>query len=230
MTESIKEKIRKLLTLASSTNNPGEADVAFTKAQLLMDLHRIERCDIEEEKEPYIKEEDPIVEGKRIPRWKIDLGIVIATYNNCYAVLYKGFFGTRLILFGRKEDIEHVRWVFGYCVVQLNTYASVGCIGHDRSFKSSWLVGAVAGIRAKLAEGRRMAASQSGDVNTGLVKLNDEFNKVKAFANSLDLITSSRAKTSSIDSNAYNSGFKTGKNVDIGQHKLKPNIRGTLGG
>lgn len=235
MTENIKEKIRKLLTLASSTNNPGEADVAFTKAQILMDTYRIEMSDIEEKKqEPYIKDMDnPILFGKRIARWKMSLAVVLATYNNCYPVTYQGYFGHKLILFGRQDDIEHVRWIFGYCIIQLNTYSSVGCLGHDRSFKNSWLNGAVAGIRSKLQEGRRLAAEQTagqtGGASMGLVKLNDEFEKVKQFAHSLDSISEAKAQRTSYDSEAYNSGFKTGKNVNV-SGRPNANVRGTLGG
>lgn len=228
MQESIKDKIRKLLALAASTNSESESELAMTRAQRLMDLHRITQSEVDIAKEPYIKCLDPIITGKRIPNWKSILFNILARYNNCFAVMYKSIDGSQGLLFGRESDIDHVRFLFAYCVTQLNTASILGCIGETRTFRTSWFEGAVAGIKNKLDEGRKMAVQETGQF--GLVKIQDEFRKVEEFARSREMFSSSKSKARSHERDAYNSGFGVGKSVDLGSNKLNPKTRGALSG
>lgn len=228
MQDAIKDKIRKLLALAASTESESESDLAMTKAQQLMDLHRIAQKDIDKEKQPYIKCLDPIVAAKRLPTWKAMLFNVLSRYNNCFAVMYKINGENQGILFGRESDIDHVRYLFAYCITQLNTASILGCLGESRTFRTSWFEGAVSGIRNKLEAGRQMAIRETGEF--GLVKIQDEYRKVEAFANSLERFQAAKAKSRFHDQNAYDSGFGVGKSVDLGSNKRNPKTRGALSG
>ena len=157
-TESIYEKIRKLLALAESSNE-NEAAVAAAKAADLLAKYNLDQSKIPSEG----PESDPIIETrtneqryqKRVD-WVTDLADVVAQAHFC-RVLYRG---AEAAFIGHKRDVEVAVYTYNNLMTQLQRLVSAIDLkyvgrGSRRVFRSSWLRGAVYGIGEQYRKARR---------------------------------------------------------------------------
>ena len=223
--EAIKDKIKKLLQLASS-NNENEAALAMAMAQELMDKHNIAMAELSASEkvmlEDIIEDKEPLFAAGRIPGWKSILANILARNNNCRLLTFRtGYRGkdreTKLIIYGRPSDIDHVRYLLAYAITQLTRLSHIPCMGEGHRYKDSWYHGAVSGINEKLSESKQkvMTTASSFAVN----KYNDWGREVESFMHSLHKIKTGKSSNSKIDSEAYNKGKAAGRNVDLGGSK-----------
>jgi hypothetical protein len=222
-TETIKERIRKLLAMAASANE-NEAALAMGFAQELLIKYRLTEAELHDSiiinNEPIIKDEEPLFMAGRIPGWKSQLATMLATFNNCRLVKY-GYSpsadqkrGTKLIIFGRQTDIDNVRFLLGYAVVTLTNLSVFAIIGGGHSYAQSWFLGAVAGISEKLYEGKKRA--QVGFSKFTIIKVEHQLDDVDDFiSESVGKLRKGTGSNTKINSEAYNQGHKAGKSVDL---------------
>jgi len=226
MSEALKEKIRSLLALAASSNEH-EAALALAHAQRLMDINRITELDLIGKKEEIIEDQTPLFTGGRIPGWKFRLACLIAEFNNCTTLKFKGGRKpgnrqTDIIVFGRPSDIEHTHYILAFVVLQLNRIASIACLGEGHRYYDSWYNGAISGIQVELTKARNDAVFNNPNLTkTTLVKFNALLEQVEKFMEDKYRVTYSKAKSIDVDMNAYNSGYKAGKNVDTSGQRSK---------
>lgn len=225
--EIIKEKIRKLLALASSQNNENEAAAALGKAQELMLTYKLSMADLPDNEVPHediICDKEPLFAAGRIHNWKSQLAVIFASHNNCRLVKYNNCKtegnsrGTKLVIFGKLSDIDHVRYLLAYAITTLTNFANIPCMNEGHTFKQSWYLGAVSGIREKLSEAtnRAMTTASTFAIN----KYKSELQQVDNFiADSVGKLRKGQANKNKINANAWAQGNKVGRNFDFGDAK-----------
>lgn len=230
--DTIKDRVTKLLMLASSSNE-NEAAVAMAMAQDLMDRHKIsvaELC-VGEVEEGIVRDAEAVFAGGRIPHWKTYLVQSIAKNNGCSIIKVShqgharaGERGSKIEIFGRPTDIAAVRFMLAYSVTQLTRHAPKGK-GHV--FSNSWYLGAVQGISQKMADAKKAAYQTASKY--ALVKLDTRDKKVDEFvAENIPNLRKGAAVRSNIDSGAYWEGHTKGKSMDIND-KSRIGARSTIG-
>lgn len=220
--DTIKDRIRKLLAMAASANE-NEAALAMGFAQELLIKYRLTQAELDTSltyHEPIIRDEEPLFMAGRIPGWKSNLASMLATYNNCRLVKYtysptKGQKrGTRLVIFGRRSDIDLVRYLLGYAIVTLTNLSTFAIIGGGHSYAQSWFLGAVTGISEKLSEGKKRA--QEGFSKFTLIKVEHLLEDVDNFiAESVGGLKKGAGSKTKVDYDAFAAGRKAGKSVDL---------------
>lgn len=113
MNENIKDKIKKLLRLANSSNE-NEAKLAIKKAQELMARYKLEITDVEEQNLKVEKLETGIYFSNRKDRWRGSLIRVIAKnycVENYLSIPYHSS-RRQICLIGTKQDMEICMDVF----------------------------------------------------------------------------------------------------------------------
>lgn len=223
--DSIKDKIKKLLALASSANE-NEAAAAMGMAQELLIRHKLSMADLpdgEAPEEDIIRDDDPLFAAGRIHTWKAQLANLFATYNNCRLVKYShagvgAKRGTKLVIFGKPSDIDMVRYLLAYSITTLTNFAHIPCMDEGHSYKQSWFLGAVEGIKEKLREGKLRA--QEGASKFALVKVESQLREVDKFiADNVGKLRKGTGGNTKINANAYAQGHKAGRNLDLGDAK-----------
>lgn len=117
--ESIENRIRKLLSLSSSSNQH-EAELAMLKAQELMRLHDIDSS-VVETKEGRVGVEvtrSAVDNGKRrVPNWQKRLAVVVAENFRCkvYSGPGQGL-GRSIFMYGARQDVAAAKPVLEFAL------------------------------------------------------------------------------------------------------------------
>lgn len=226
----IKEKIKKLLAVASSTSSVEEAELAFSMAQRLLEQHNLSMAEIEatsnEPKEKPVKDDMPIFNTGRLVEWKRSLATGIAKLNNCMNLKYKhGKRDFRYYLIGRQSDIDNVRFLVSYIILQLDRLALVHTNLQGASYRNAWFNGAVAGVLEKMRKAKMEVRAEAS--STALMSYDNRAKELDEFAKSLGVVTYS-VKLKPLDSKAYNHGREVGSNLDVNSNARLANKRNSL--
>jgi hypothetical protein len=103
--ELIKDKIRKLLALGSSSNEH-EAAVAVSKAEKLMKQYHLSNSDVR-----FAQEKIEVERQRAVPEWENQLLSACCFPHNCYVVLTES---GEAIITGRHQNAEVSKLMFGY--------------------------------------------------------------------------------------------------------------------
>jgi hypothetical protein len=228
-------KIAKLLRLSQSTNEH-EAALAAAKAQELMDRHQISKAmldadatsaDADESIEHFTGGDDALDSfTARHATWKGRLAATICSHNAC-ACYYSG---TSLVLVGRPTDAATVRYLYAYCVREIERFTEMQGPGHGRTWYNNYRLGCVTGIASTLGEQRRKlhkelrteAATSGGNaivkVNNAITKFEDRTRETNAWLKK-HLKLKPRHSHSAHDSDAYERGVKDGGTINLGANK-----------
>jgi len=179
MQPEILEKVKKLLALGQSENEH-EAALAVARAQALMEKHSISEAMLqldgaepEEEIQPWA---DPLFAGK-VGSWRYRLGDVLAEANG--VKVYKS--GKSLKVIGRASDVQAVRYLFGFCLREIDRIAKARAAGNGRTWANNFRIGCVDAIREAIKKEREAQREQMrgavADANA-LVKLDSAIAKI----------------------------------------------------
>lgn len=160
-TEALLDRVRKLLALAESPN-VHEAAAAASRAQALIEAHRLQSVLDAEERE----QADPVTDGseaplestKRLRKWKIVLAQGLAQANGCVA--YTAKVGKReqaLRVAGREADRLAVHALWDWLVKQIEWLSATEGAGRDRAWHDGFRIGAAEVVGDRLAS---VAAAQ----------------------------------------------------------------------
>jgi hypothetical protein len=126
--------------------------------------------------------------------------------------------GTKLVIFGKPSDIDIVRYLLAYSITTLTNFAHIPCMDEGHSYKQSWFLGAVEGIREKLQAGKLRA--QEGASKFALVKVENQLKEVDRFiADNIGKLRKGTSSNTKINANAFAQGHKAGRNLDLGDAK-----------
>lgn len=173
-TDKLLDRVRKLLALASS-DNVHEAALAATRAQELIEAHRLEALLAAEAAARAVDAEaqdglgsggglgdraDPLDESKRLRKWRVVLASRLAELNGCIAYTEQRGRLKRLLLVGRPEDRLLVRELYTWLCQRLEwlsaTHAPASSAGKaDKRWHEAFRIGAADVIVDRLEEARR---------------------------------------------------------------------------
>jgi len=162
--QDVLDKARKLLNLKERAATEGEALAAAKALAKLVDKHRIEIAKLESagfqnDEVIALEEDEPLMVYKRKTTWKNDLALTLCDHYGVVFMRRSRVGGKKKILLaGRKTDIEMVRYMFNWLSSEIErlTRAS-GAEG--RVAINSWRIGFVRGLQIQLEEARKEALS-----------------------------------------------------------------------
>ncbi|MFT4977081.1 MAG: sulfur relay (sulfurtransferase) complex TusBCD TusD component (DsrE family) [Myxococcota bacterium] len=158
-TERLLERVRKLLALAGSPNIH-EAALAASRAQELIDRHRLQRlldADAEVDADISADRESPLDEGRRLRKWKRVLAQSLAELNGCVAYTEQRGRLRRIVLVGAAEDRAAVSAMWDGLVRRIEWLSATHLDGEgrDKRWHDAFRIGAVVTITDRLRESRR---------------------------------------------------------------------------
>lgn len=231
--EKVIDKIRKLLALATSSNE-NEAQSAMLMAQKLMAQHNIEMSQVEDAPIDHEVIEEEADKKRHRTKWKRSLADVCANNFNC-DIFFRGHGSYATIFVGKKESIEICKTVYNAAVMfidkefskywneegkwlpWLNGTLRERNLSDSIIMKDSYARGFIRRLREKFEE-QKVKAEKEG---WGLVLVKDA-----------DVVAHMAAKTwgdgkvgigaSAIDSKALNQGYRdcNDKFGETGQKKI----------
>lgn len=225
VSEDILRRIKKLLSLASSSNE-NEAAQAASKAQALMFQHELDVSVVEGynlNKDNQISEEAIAAFGGRVAAWKQRLFKVVGETSLCDSYMEgSASYGWRGMLIGRKSDVQVAKYTFDYLINELERLSQkfmadqiVYDKAHSRHLRRSWLEGAVlmviSGLRADFNARRNQSEQSTALVVSREGEIQDYIKKV-----GLELENRS-INRSMVDSYAYRQGKAAGANISLRQ-------------
>ena len=118
--------MRKLLALASS-DNVHEAALAASRAQELIEEHRLQAfldaeadAEAREAADPVLSgTDDPLEATKRLRKWRVVLAMRLAELNGCIAYTVEYGREKRLLVSGREADREVVKELYAWLCQRL---------------------------------------------------------------------------------------------------------------
>jgi hypothetical protein len=228
--EKVIGRVKSLLALAKS-DNPNEATAAMCAAQRLIDQHRLTVAEIEA-KTKQVKEhaeffDEPLCKGKLIANWKIRLASVLAVYNGCdtltkrsHQKLSKRLVSSEIVIVGRLSDVQNVRFLFAWGLVEIQKISKRHCKGKGRKYYNSWYNGVVTGIDRQL-ERHKSSLEQMPVSQMALTRLDDRLNEAKELINKMFRVDINKSKLKCLES-AYRNGIEAGENMNLPTKKSLP--------
>ena len=212
--DNYKEKIKKLLALAGSSNEH-EAKAAMLKAREIMGRYKLTEADLEEKRNQKIKTvHTGFIFTSRTDFWMGDLKEVIAENYCCKAVIDLVTKQKMEVCFvGFEDDVEICEEVFRYAVNTVHHYTSQ--IKKNKKLSATEIRYANLNYGLGFAEGCKEAFADQGEENWGLVMVVPQDVKDEL----LRIVEGERATTVyySKKSEQYSKGFEDGKNFKPGR-------------
>ncbi len=229
--ENVLNKIKKLLTMASRSENEGESQNAMLMAQKLMAKHGIEQSEAERFNKKPVKEVlDLSVEKQtRLIWWKKHLSSIVSNNFRCKVYLDRNRYYDEandrvrnevlLRFIGLKEDIQIAQSVYAYAVEEIQYSADryikimrkkLRCT--PKGLRNDYLRGFITGLNQKFID-------QVAENNWQLIVVPDD--AVIERVESLYLRKSAQPRIGTAQSSgAYDQGQNDGYNCNLDQQKL----------
>jgi hypothetical protein len=240
--QSIIEKIRKLMAL-SERSTIEEAKAALAKVNELLTKYNLSLSEVEilHEEEyrttPYIEFLTPSAQT-----WELSLALFLAEAYDCRTLTSPasrqlGVY-PKIRFFGTKQNSQIVEFIFEQLRVRLQTMAYIATgeyteafkrthgisprrlsgPDHPKSWRTSWIQGAVLGIGAQLREAKKAERDQSqaqAQTSTSLLVLRDQ-RLLSEFRRAFPVIeTTFRTINSGQNKRAADQGYQTGREMSI---------------
>jgi uncharacterized protein DUF2786 len=215
-------KIQKLRALAQSAN-VHEAAAAAAAAEKLIQEHSLSEAELEVGAagldDPVLCEEAAVLPGRKLATWQTQLLVVLCQSYQC-----SGFYrrsvarngalrseepGSRFMAYGRKQDVEMLRYQFAWFSAEVTRLALKFGQGQGRTYANSFRLGAVQAISASLFEARRAARNQASSQALVLVDSRAEKALAQRDQDHPDLVTRSRS-AGNVDPEGYAAGQRAG--------------------
>lgn len=231
--ESVLKKLRKLQNLyegAKKVNSEGEAMAAAAAIQRLLTQYNLTMDEIgtdDEKKDTILEERWGGYTYKSIGgKWESRLSYILCKWNFCKCFEVGGTY-KRLMIVGKKENIETVRWLREMLSERFVEFSKKRFkefqqtdnykfrpIGKDK-YQRSYLMGCCAGLDAKLLEESERDKKEDADFSakvTALVVRNDA--ALKEYVESKYKVTAGR-RTHELNDAARSMGVKDGYNTEL---------------
>lgn len=228
---AIEDLIRKLLALADSPNEH-EAAAAAEKAQELMLRHGIELATVAASTHQPLKVDEDAVSGKADPWRRILAGAVASSaggrvvwHPDCYGPRNQG----RLLFYGPAGTVHGMVDVYRYLETQLTVISAIATASraerhvHGRTWRNSFLLGAVGRLSERLHARRNASAETSIDDGRALVLVKTAVDR-EIERRHPSLVASSYQPA--VDGQAYAAGGQAAQHVELGDKRLRHNTSG----
>lgn len=211
----IVEKIKKLLALASSSNEH-EAALAAGHAQRLLSEHNLAMADIEAAHKPDTADTVETAAAKTLPKWLRHLSAGISAAFDCQAIHHPA--SAKLTFIGIGADVQIAAYTFTYlertvrklCRTYMEQHVcSTHANRHRELMRQSYYLGAVSTITSRLKEQRVVTPVTTG----ALVPVKAEL--IRQAMNEIGTIRTMHSRRSYISGDAYARGQSDGGKVGI---------------
>lgn len=214
-TSPVIEKIRKLLSLASSSNEH-EAALAATHAQRLLAEHNLAMADIEANHPPQSADKVETTVAKTLPKWIRSLSAGVSAAFDCQALHHPA--QGKMTFIGVGADAQIAAYTFAYLERTIRKlcsgYMRVNVPGDTTNryrelMRQSYYLGAVSTINTQLVQQKMQTPVTPGalvPVKEGLIK--------KAM-NEFGPLRTVHSRRSYINERAYTQGQADGRNITI---------------
>lgn len=217
--EKIIEKVARLRALSTSSN-VHEAIAAAAAAERLIAEYRLSEADLEiDGEESELVEEEVFQYGHNLSSWKCTLIAGLNKHYGCVGLIRLGK-PKRHISFGRKSDIELVKYMFSWLSLEIARLSQGACKGRGKGFSNSFCHGAVCGVLEAMH--RESEEQRSHATSTALAVVDARLGQSQEF------MTASRGKIkkgmnigSARDANAYHAGKRAGAAINHRAAQLK---------
>ena len=188
------QALRKAISCLKLSQSPNkhEAALAAAKAQEIIDRYTLSIDDLQQGDKPKEAElsitdfeNDPLHEVCQVDtRWTLRLASIVAKLNACRIYYHtKGSGSAVLKLVGRANDVNAVRYIFGWLEREVRRITRAECNGQSRRYQIDFRSGVVDTISQKLTQQRveTFATVQREAVNSmALVRIQTSIAKVEA--------------------------------------------------
>jgi len=220
-------KIKKLMALAEGSSFPEESASALAKAQILMLKHKVDQAMLEDVSEEDVEDiqdfrDSPLNEEDRGKRkksmWKVRLASVLCDHNGCY--MFSS--GVNIVLVGKPSDVSTIRYMYGYCIREIDRITKANCKGQGRTYSNNFRYGCVAAVNeAMKAEQEAMKAELQANCNEkGLMVINSlvkDQREAGKFAKKAFRLRSGAGSGYRSDNNARDAGRVAGNGIYRGK-------------
>jgi hypothetical protein len=223
--QAVIEKIKRLRSLANSTNTMHEATTAAALAASLLDQYRLSEADIETTNDatldPMMEDDHYIYTSGRITQWKVSLiGILVKHYGLAWFndnTRETGRKVSRYKLIGKKSDLEIVNYMYAWLLMECQRLSDQEAKGKGHIFVASYCAGFVDGIKIQLEKSRAESKNQAS--SQAMVRLDAREDEARAFMYKLhnNLCKSKSFSSAHLDRNAFASGSERGASIHLGQ-------------
>lgn len=219
-TEAIVEKIKKLLSLATSSNEH-EAQLAASRASELLMKHNLNLNDVQEEEK---FSEENIIEGFTIKHYQHLILNILKTFFFVHPFIYTTNFGhirsynrktvkKRTVLIGRPENVAIAKYVYIFLdrifLDLWKKYKMKNDVSYIPKAKNSYMHGLFEGLFSKLEGTKKKVEQETGLVivpNAALEKYIEEKSDVTI-----------KMQSSKVNKLVYSDGIQDGKKINIQQ-------------
>jgi len=186
--DTVVDKIRKLLALASSTN-VHEAAAAAARAQQLMMEHKLAAHELDtvgEDEAATVGRMSMVEDSSVLHAWKGELIGSLARYGFCKAIQspVRGADGEkriRLTIVGTSDDANTVVYLYGYLMNEIKRLCAAEAKGRGVEFANAFKRGAVRAIALRLKELRKEQTTTAANAETALALINRADAAIDAF-------------------------------------------------
>lgn len=155
----ILDKVRKLRTLATSSN-VHEAAAAAAAAERLIQEHNLAEASLEiDAAEETVTYERVTEFGQQVPSWQGVLLVHLARAYQCSGFIRPGM-KSSYIAYGRPQDIATLKYQYAFFTAEITRLAKVGK-GRGRTWLNSFRIGAVQAIAESLRVTQTAARQQA---------------------------------------------------------------------
>lgn len=218
----ILDKIRKLLLKAHDTQNAHEAAAFLAKAQALQLQYKIDVVDLDRPNEKAQLEATPLNEedeGKeKLATWKSQLAGVLSKANGVFVFVSSG----KILLSGRENDRNAVRYLYCYCVNEIERLTRRHARGRGRTYSNNFRLGCVSAISKAIANEfarRRVTNETSCRALMVMDQLQADYQEAKQLAEeSLSIRKTKRSVRGNFS--AVQAGERAGQEI-YGQSRIK---------
>jgi hypothetical protein len=209
------EKIKKLLALASSSNEH-EAALAASHAQRLLAEHNLAMTDIEAAHKPHKADKMETSVSKSLPKWVRSLSAGVSTAFDCQAIHHPAT--GKMTFIGVGADVQIAAYTFTYldrtvrklCRTYMKQYVgSTIANRHRELMRHSYYLGAVSTINDRLREQRAQTPVTTG----ALVPLKEGL--IRQAMKEIGNIRNMYSRRSYINTDAFTRGQTDGGQVGI---------------
>ena len=210
------QKARDLLELKGRAGTEGEAQAAALALARLMERYRLEMVEIERDLKPEnVVDEEPILKGRRISRWRRRLIEVLEKHYGV-ASFWRRNGIQQVILCGRPDDLRLLRLMHTFISEESMSLGRQYSEGQGRHFTESWRSGFIDGIEVQL---KRVRKEEHRKVpKTSAIVLRDRHEKAReALLKLVSNVSPISVKVKfNLNHRAYNEGHTRGQVHHLG--------------
>lgn len=214
--QGVIEKVARLRALSTSSN-VHEATAAAALAEKLIAQYRLSEADLEiEGEESEMVEEEVFEYGHNLSSWKCSLIVGLSKHYGCVGIISSNpRMGKpkRHISFGRKSDIELVKYMFSWLSLEIARLSQGACKGRGKSFSNSFCHGAVCGVLDAMH--RESEVQRTRATSTALAVVDARLGQSQKFMTASRGEVKKSANVGSVrDANAYHAGKRAGASIN----------------